>query len=59
VNDEMERIWKDAAVAKFHIYFLDLPGAIEENLSHYTGSTVRDFNLGLPDDEGGGSPTVT
>jgi hypothetical protein len=31
VNDELERMWEKAGIAKFKVPYLNFPGGIEEN----------------------------
>jgi hypothetical protein len=56
VNGRLERIWKEAAVAKFKALSRHLTGGTEEkhkNLSLDSQSPGRDFNPGHPEYEAG------
>jgi hypothetical protein len=56
MNDELERIWKEAVVAWFKLLSLHLPGGTEEhnaNSCHDSRSPGRDLNLRSPEYEAG------
>jgi hypothetical protein len=54
VNDDLERMWKEAAVAKFKMLSQHLLGGAEENhenLNQDSQSPGRDLNPGHPEYE--------
>jgi hypothetical protein len=56
VNDELEKIWKEAVMTKFKVLSWYLPGGSEENhknLSQDSQSPSQDLNLGPPEYEAG------
>jgi hypothetical protein len=51
INDELERIWKEAVLALFQVLSQHLTGELRklmENLSQDSQSPGRDLNLGPP-----------
>jgi hypothetical protein len=56
VNDELERIWKEASYPNFELLSKQLPGGTEEKRKHrsqYRRSLWRDLNAGTSDSGAG------
>jgi hypothetical protein len=56
MNDELERMWKEAVVAKFKVLlFRHFPGGTEknQNVSQHSLSPGRNLNPGPPEYEAG------
>jgi hypothetical protein len=60
VNNELERMWKEAVMASFKVLSKHLPGGPEEkheHLSQDSPSLGQELNLGPPKYKGGGIST--